>query len=171
MGAPKNPRPKAPKPAVKYPKKSAAKSGKNNYFHQLMQTEEGRALRREWSTRPRKNGGRPKGTPDGYTLEMITPIREQAKKDAERIVEIMSEEYQIDDVYAKEALKTAVEIMREPGQNRDRLTAARMVLDFTKTKPASKSEVTIGKAEAFLSSLLADDPQEEQNDIDGDDDQ
>lgn len=83
----------------------------------------------------------------------------------------MSEEYQIDDVYAKEALKTAVEIMREPGQNRDRLTAARMVLDFTKTKPASKSEVTIGKAEAFLSSLLTDDQQEEQNDIDGDNDQ
>lgn len=83
----------------------------------------------------------------------------------------MSEEYQIDDVYAKEALTTAVEIMREPGQNRDRLTAARMVLDFTKTKPASKSEVTIGKAEAFLSSLLADDPEEEQNDIDGDDEQ
>lgn len=76
----------------------------------------------------------------------------------------MAEDNQIDDVYAIEALKAAVEIMREPGQNRDRLTAARMVLDFTKTKPAAKSEVTIGKAEAFLESLLVADPQEEHTD-------
>ena len=76
----------------------------------------------------------------------------------------MAEDNQIDDVYAIEALKAAVEIMREPGQNRDRLTAARMVLDFTKTKPAAKSEVTIGKAEAFLESLLVAEPQEEQTD-------
>jgi len=76
----------------------------------------------------------------------------------------MTKDNQIDDEYAVEALKTAVEIMREPGQTRDRLTAARMVLDFTKTKPASKSEVTIGKAEAFLESLLDSDNEEEQND-------
>jgi hypothetical protein len=93
---------------------------------------------------------------------MITPIRKQAKADAERIVAIMAKENEIDDVYAIEALKAAVEIMREPGQNRDRLTAARMVLDFTKTKPAAKSEVTIGKAEAFLESLLVVTPEDEQ---------
>ena len=82
----------------------------------------------------------------------------------------MAKDNEIDDVYAVEALKAAVEIMREPGQNRDRLTAARMVLDFTKTKPAAKSEVTIGKAEAFLESLLVDDTsntEEEQPDNDG----
>ena len=95
---------------------------------------------------------------------MITPIRKQAKADAERIVAIMAKDNEIDDVYAVEALKAAVEIMREPGQNRDRLTAARMVLDFTKTKPAAKSEVTIGKAEAFLESLLVSDTEEEQTD-------
>ena len=76
----------------------------------------------------------------------------------------MADEYNIDDSYAKEALQTAVEIMREPAQNRDKLTAARMVLDFTKTKPTSKSEVTIGKAEAFLSSLLEGEDKEEQTD-------
>jgi hypothetical protein len=163
MSAPKNPRKKSPKKPLTHPNK-AHQAGKKNYFAKLMETEEGRALRRQWSTKPRKNGGRPKGTPDGYTLEAITPIREQAKKDAERIVAIMTKDNQIDDEYAVEALKTAVEIMREPGQTRDRLTAARMVLDFTKTKPASKSEVTIGKAEAFLESLLDSDNEEEQND-------
>lgn len=162
MGKPNQPRKTAPKKELKSPLK--ARKGKENYFSKLMQTEEGRALRKQWSTKKRVNGGRPQGTPDGYTMEMITPIRKQAKQDAERIVKIMAEENQVDDVYAIEALKAAVEIMREPGQNRDRLTAARMVLDFTKTKPAAKSEVTIGKAEAFLESLLVADPEEEQND-------
>ena len=162
MGAPKNPRKKSPKKELKYPKKATPKE--NNYFTKLMQTEEGRALRKQWSTKKRKNGGRPTGTPDGYTLEAITPIRKQAQKDAERIVAIMAKDNNIDDEYAVEALKTAVEIMREPAQNRDKLTAARMVLDFTKTKPAAKSEVTIGKAEAFLESLLVSDPEEEQAD-------
>jgi len=162
MGAPKNPRKKSPKKELTMPQKGHQK-GKKNYFAKLMETEEGRALRKQWSTKPRKNAGRPKGTPDGYTLEAITPIRKQAKKDAERIVAKMTKDNNIDDEYAIEALKAAVEIMREPGQNRDRLTAARMVLDFTKTKPAAKSEVTIGKAEAFLESLLDSDDEEEQN--------
>lgn len=164
MGAPKKPRQKAPKKEPKYPKKAAAQAKRKNYFATLMETEEGRALRREWSTKPRKNGGRPMGSIDGYTKEMLEPIREQSRKDAERIVQIMAEEYDIDDSYAKEALKTAIEIMREPAQNRDKLTAARMVLDFTKSKPTTKSEVTIGKAEAFLSSLLEGDTEEEQPD-------
>lgn len=162
MGAPKNPRKKSPQKELTMPQKGH-QAGKTNYFAKLMQTEEGRALRKQWSTKRRKNAGRPKGTPDGYTLEAITPIREQAKKDAERIVAKMTKDNNIDDEYAVEALKAAVEIMREPGQNRDRLTAARMVLDFTKTKPAAKSEVTIGKAEAFLESLLVSDDEEEQD--------
>ena len=162
MGAPKNPRKKAPKKELTHPKK--ANHGKSNYFSTLMSTPEGRALRKQWSNKPKKNAGRPRGTPDGYTAEMIKPIRKQAKADAERIVAIMAKENDIDDEYAVEALKTAVEIMREPAQNRDRLTAARMVLDFTKTKPAAKSEVTIGKAEAFLESLLDSDEDEEEQD-------
>ena len=69
----------------------------------------------------------------------------------------MSEKYNIEDEYSKEALKTAVEVMRVPGETRERLAAARLVLDFTKSRPASKSEVTIGKAEEFLASLLTED--------------
>lgn len=99
------------------------------------------------------------GVVDGYTKEMLVPIREKSMKEAEKIVDKMSKDYNIEDEYAKEALKTAVQIMREPAQNRDKLAAARMVLDFTKSKPVAKSEVAIGKAEAFLSSLLEDDDQ------------
>lgn len=130
---------------------------KKNYFATLMETPEGRELRRQWSTKKRKNAGRPKGVPDGYRKEQIEPIREEAKKEAEKVVNAMSDKYGIEDDYAKEALKAAVEILRVPAETRERLAAARLVLDFTKSKPANKSEVTIGKAEEFLSSLLVED--------------
>lgn len=130
---------------------------KKNYFATLMETPEGRELRRQWSTKKRKNAGRPKGVPDGYRKEQIEPIREEAKKEAEKVVNAMADKYGIEDDYAKEALKAAVEILRVPAETRERLAAARLVLDFTKSKPANKSEVTIGKAEEFLSSLLVED--------------
>ena len=91
------------------------------------------------------------------TKAEIEPIRAAAKERAEKAVKIMSEQYDIEDDYAKNALQTAVEIMAVPGETRERLAAARLVLDFTKSKPASKQEVTIGKAEEFLASLLDED--------------
>jgi len=125
-----------------------------------MQTEEGRALRRYWSTKPRKNAGRPVGVPDGYTKEQIKPIRADAKRQAREIVSIMAKEFNIEDDYAKTALETAVEVMKVPGENRERIAAARLVLDFTKQKPAAKNELSISKAEDFLASLVEDDGQE-----------
>ena len=56
---------------TKFPQKAP----KNNYFTTLMQTEEGRELRKQWSNKPRKNAGRPKGVPDGYTKHDIEPLR------------------------------------------------------------------------------------------------
>lgn len=141
-------------PKPKNPNMSRA--GKNHYFSNLMSTPEGRALRKEWSNKKRKNPGRPVGVPDGHTAETIKPVRDQAKKDAEKVVIIMSEKYNIEDEYQKEALKTAVEVMRIDGQSRERLAAARLVLDFTKSKPATKSDVSISRAEDFLASLLND---------------
>ena len=137
------------------------KAPKNNYFATLMSTPEGRALRKQWSTKPRKNAGRPKGVPDGHRKETIEPIRKQARLEAKKVVEIMAKEYDIEDEYAKAALETAVEVMRMVGDNRERVAAARLVLDFTKQKPASKSEVALSKAEDFLSSLLEDEDGQE----------
>ena len=130
------------------------KAPKKNYFSTLMETPEGRELRRQWSTKKRKNPGRPKGVPDGYRKAEIEPLRVKAKERAEKAVQIMADQYNIEDTYAQEALRTAVEVMQVPGETRERLAAARLVLDFTKSRPASKQEVTIGKAEEFLASLL-----------------
>ena len=113
-------------------------------------------MRRKWSTQPRKNAGRPRGVPDGYRKAQIEPIREQVKVEAKKVVEVMAKEYNIEDEYAKAALETAVEVMRCPGDNRERVAAARLVLDFTKQKPASKSEVALSQAEDFLSSRIED---------------
>lgn len=81
----------------------------------------------------------------------------------------MSEKFNIEDEYQKEALKTAVEVMRIDGQAREKLAAARLVLDFTKSKPATKSDVTISAAEDFLNAVMNDeeensDGQEAEND-------
>ena len=154
MSVPRKPRAKAPPRKGNGP--APHKAPKKNYFATLMETPEGRALRQEWSTKPRKNAGRPKGVPDGYRKETIEPIRQRVKAEAKEVVRIMSEQYNIEDDYAKAALETAVEVMREPGNNRERVAAARLVLDFTKSKPATKNEVAISKAEDFLASLIDD---------------
>jgi hypothetical protein len=41
-----------------------------------------------------------------------------------------------------------------------------MVLDFTKSKPVSKSEVSVGKAEEFLATLLMAETLNEEEQID-----
>jgi len=51
--------------------------------------------------------------------------------------------------------------MRTVGDNRERVAAARLVLDFTRQKPASKSEVALSKAEDFLTGLLEDEDGQE----------
>ena len=155
MGAPRTPRAKSPSKKGQGP--APHKAPKENYFSTLMKTPEGRALRRKWSTKPRKNAGRPRGVPDGYRKETIEPIRSKVKTEARKVVEIMAEQFNIEDEYAKTALETAVEVMKTPGENRERVAAARLVLDFTKSKPSAKSEVSISKAEDFLASLMTDD--------------
>ena len=145
-------RPKSPSKTI-FPQKAP----KKNYFSTLMETEEGRALRKSWSTKKRIRTGRPRGVPDGYRKEQIEPIRAEAKKEAERLVNIMADKFNIEDDYAKKALATAVEVMTVVGETRERLAAARLVLDFTKQKPASKNEIALSKAEDFLASLLVDD--------------
>ena len=159
MGAPKQPRAKSPSKKGQGP--APHKAPKENYFATLMKTEEGRALRRKWSTKPRKNAGRPRGVPDGYRKETIEPIRSKVKTEARKVVEIMAEQFNIEDEYAKTALETAVEVMKTPGENRERVAAARLVLDFTKSKPSAKSEVSISKAEDFLASLMTDDDEDD----------
>lgn len=111
------------------------------------------------------NGSR-RGVPDGHTRESITTLRENLAEEVKRITNTMTKELGIEDQYATEALEYAVSVIKEsaaPGADgkplhitRDRLAAARLVLDFTKKKPATESTVTLNKAEDFLKALVAE---------------
>lgn len=66
------------------------------------------------------------------------------------------EKSQIEDPRAEEALEFAIGVVRVQAPLKDKLAAARMVLDFTKTKPAAKSDVTVHNAEQFLDDVAAE---------------
>lgn len=132
----------------------------------MQQTEEGRTLWKIWTDRrflnPNGRGlpGRPRGSIDGYSKSELNKQRKIAKQEAIKIVEYMEKEKGFEipkQEFAKEAIVAAVETMRMDAISpKDKLTAARLVLDFTMAKPASQSEVTVKKAEDFLADIAAE---------------
>lgn len=121
----------------------------------MYQTEEGRAKIAEWRKKQKETGtGRKPGQPDGLTKDEFFAARDKAKAEAKIIVQIMKKENNIESQYAVEALETAVEIMRMPQAAHNRLSAAKLVLEYTKEKPSTKSEVTVQRAEDFLEAVL-----------------
>ena len=109
-----------------------------------------------------KNAGRKKGCFDGMTLAQSQEATAKAKAEAKIIVEyLMKNDPTLEEQYAKEAMETVVELMRTPGDKQSRLAAAKTLLEYTKAKPSTKSEVTINKAEAFLEEVLRKEESEE----------
>lgn len=121
------------------------------------------ARSREQLIRQREAGtlkGR-KGVPDGFgrQKERVARIRKKHTKEAKELILTMVEQGILNpDEASNEALQFAVSVVRdrETYQARERLAAARLVLDFTKAKPASKQEVTVKRAEDFLAALAGD---------------
>lgn len=74
-----------------------------------------------------------------------------------------------EDEMARESLVTALSIMRDRhSNNKDRLAAARTILEWTKQKPATKNEHTVRRAEDFLDQLAVEERKSEPILIDGD---
>lgn len=98
-----------------------------------------------WKTR--------RGIPDGMRREDAeaawAEARRKAKIDMANIKTIIT----IEDDRAEEALVSTLEIMRSPMNQTMRLAAARQVLEWTRAKPAAKSEVTVNAAEAWLAQI------------------
>jgi len=61
-----------------------------------------------------------------------------------------------EDQMAKTALREAFVIAMSPLQAQTRLAAIRMVLEFTKSKPAAKTDLTLNSAEAWLKAVVED---------------
>lgn len=136
-----------------------------NLFKRMQETPEGRALWKVWTDRrflaPNgKKAGRPVGSIDGYSGADLRKQRAVAKAEAKEMVKYMSEKKGFEipkNEFAKEAIEAAVESMRMEAINvKDKLAAARLVLEFTMAKPASSSEVTVKTAESFLSDIAAE---------------
>lgn len=103
--------------------------------------------------------GRPKGLPDGMGAKAFAVHKAQVETETKIIMEHIVEQNElnpVDDAYAIEALETAVNVMRMQGDVRNKLGAAKLVLEYTKAKPSTKSEVTVNTAEALLDQILAD---------------
>lgn len=101
------------------------------------------------------------GVPDGWAgrKHEVAEIRTVAREEATIIVKHMIDKEIVtpEDPRAEEALTVAVEIARDKTmQPASRLQAARIVLDFTRQKPATKADVTVRKAEDFLMGLAAE---------------
>jgi len=150
-------------------KNMARPEREKNLFVRMQETEEGRLLWKIWTDRrfikPNGKGpGRPAGSINGYTGTEVRKMRAIAKDEAKRMVRIMEKKgFEIpENEYAREAIEAAVETMRmEAISPKDKLTAARLVLDFTKSKPAAQTEVTVKKAEDFLAEIAKDLDKEE----------
>jgi hypothetical protein len=82
---------------------------------------------------------------------------------AQQIVSKMKDKGVIEpdlDARAEKALTAAIEVLETPVNQQTKLAAARLVLDFTKSKPTSKQEVTVNAAEAWLAAVAGDDGDE-----------
>ena len=164
-GAPKNPRKKKLKT---HPAK--ARCGQQNGMWQAWNDPVTRPILLA-RLRAAKGGGRPAGVADGYTKEQIAALRVEAEAKAERIIKLMAQhdddldiegltaaeaalvtdvkwsaeaEALVDDdkAIARRAMKEAITVCIMPGNTQTKLQAARTLLEWTKTKPASTTTPT-----------------------------
>lgn len=99
-------------------------------------------------------GGR-LGVPDGMRKAQADELNNEARESAKQtMADLEKAGVLADDTdAAKEALEATLTIMRSPGDKKVRLQAAGQVLAYTKSKPASKSELTVNKAEEWLAAV------------------
>lgn len=97
--------------------------------------------------------GRQFGTPQGMTKKQADAMWVIAKRKAKKDMENIKKSGIVLSEAAEEALTETLEIMRSKLDQKTRLTAAKLILDFTMAKPAAKQDVTISSAEKWLADL------------------
>lgn len=157
-------------PKKRSPRKKIVRKDTNSpdYVRAKMGSPEMTAKRLEGLRKWREAGnrvGRAPGQQDGVRKKDFLARLEVAKVKAERAIVIMAENkiWEADNDVARKAMQTAIEIMEsQTGETKNRLAAAKTILDFTQTKPVVKNETTLKTAEEFLSSLM-DKPDESES--------
>ena len=154
----------SPRPrGTKRPRPPLHRSVKKRYSERMKKVwRDNREVMLAAAAKRRGKGGRA-GVPDGMRKPEAMAKWAEARSSAKETVQTMVEKQIIsDDEKANEALETAITVMRGPSTHqKEKLSAARLVLDFTRAKPAQKSEVSITKAEDWLALVTADAVKEE----------
>jgi hypothetical protein len=104
------------------------------------------------------------GVPDGMRKVEAEAAWSHAATLADRFIKIMEEQGELPEVVipgseaemATEVLREAFKIAVGPQSVKDRISAINTVLNFTKSKPESKSKLTVNKAEDWLAELAGD---------------
>jgi hypothetical protein len=105
------------------------------------------------------------GVPTGFTKETIQPHWDRAGELADRFIAIMKDQGELPEVAvpdsdagkAEAALREAFVLAVGPSDQKIKIQAINTVLNFTKSKPESKSKLTLNKAEDFLDAIATGD--------------
>lgn len=101
------------------------------------------------------------GIPHGYTRKTVAPLWAKARKQADRFIQMITDEGLFpavivpdsDDEKGKLALHEACVLALGPGEKQAKLAALRTVLEYTRSKPESKSKVTVQTSEDWLAEI------------------
>ena len=96
------------------------------------------------------------GQSEGYNRKQLERLRKRAAKQVKQDMANIKKALDMPEM-AEEALEGALMVLRSPNTQQTKLQAAKLILEFTKTKPVAKSEVSVNKAEEWLATLAADD--------------
>lgn len=102
------------------------------------------------------------GVPDGMRRRTAKRVRAKASAAADRFIQMLKDEGELplipntDEGMAEAALKEAFILAIVPGDAKVKLGAINTVLNFTKSRPESKSKVTVETAEEWLKAAQAD---------------
>jgi hypothetical protein len=125
----------------------------------MAETPEGRAQLAEWRKAAHAKAGRPRGATDGFSAYRRKKMIAKAAAEAKVIVKAMEDKGIVipKDAAAREAFETVVtEMRRKDLLPKDKLAFARTVLEWSMAKPAAETNVTVKKAEDFLSEIAGD---------------
>lgn len=105
------------------------------------------------------------GIPDGMTWEEVEPLIAEAKEKAKYYMDEFEKEGLLkfsgqatsEDEMARQTLQRVFEIIMAPTGNKALVIAAsKTLLDHTHTKPATKTDLRLNSAEAWLNEVLED---------------
>lgn len=103
-------------------------------------------------------GGRAAGHVKGIRLKTLLRKQADARREVKRIIRHMTAKkiFVADNDMSEESFAALLEIVRTPGDAKNKIQAAKAILEYTQKKPVAASEVTLNSAESFLDAVLAD---------------